>query len=315
MEKYTFLLPAYKACFFEEALLSIKNQTYRDFKVIVSDDCSPEELKPIYDKVCGDDPRFTFRRNEENMGSKSLVSHWNLLVDMCDTEWLIMAGDDDVYDPTFLEEMDRLSEKYPKVDLLRTRINKIDKYGDVIWKERPFDEFLEQVEAICQNPDTCVGNYVLRKDTLKKKGGFVNFPYAMGSDTATAIIMSDNGVANVVQPLFSYRISDYQISSHLHNRNVDKEKMRGLFDYHSWQLKYINTVKHDGTKLHQNAIKEYIKQVNSVLVLSSRFYYGALSFSNFMSVYSKLREIGCFERKMEELKFVVGYIKSRRLYK
>ena len=97
MIKYTFLLPAYKPQFLEEALLSIKNQTYTDFCVIVSDDCSPFELKPIYDKVCAGDSRFSYRRNEENMGGKSLVSHWNLLVEMCETEWLIMASDDDVY--------------------------------------------------------------------------------------------------------------------------------------------------------------------------------------------------------------------------
>ena len=30
------------------------------------------------------------------MGRKSLVAHWNLLVSMCDTEFLILASDDDV---------------------------------------------------------------------------------------------------------------------------------------------------------------------------------------------------------------------------
>ena len=52
--KYTFLLPAYKPDFFEEALRSIKDQTYSDFKVLVSDDCSPHDLKSIYNNVCGD---------------------------------------------------------------------------------------------------------------------------------------------------------------------------------------------------------------------------------------------------------------------
>ena len=66
--KYTFLLPAYKPNFLEEALVSIKEQTYTDFKVIVSDDCSPHDLKSIFEKTCGDDPRFVFRRNEKNMG-------------------------------------------------------------------------------------------------------------------------------------------------------------------------------------------------------------------------------------------------------
>ena len=146
--KYTFLLPAYKVLFFEEALQSIKNQTYRDFKVIVSDDCSPENLKSIYDKVCGDDPRFIFRRNEENMGSKSLVSHWNMLVDMCDTEWLIMAGDDDVYEPTFLEEMDRLQVKYPNVDLLHARARVIDAEGEVVKLDSAYDEYVTQIEFL-----------------------------------------------------------------------------------------------------------------------------------------------------------------------
>ena len=62
--KYTFLLPAFKPDFFEVALRSIKSQTLKDFKVLVSDDCSPHDLKSIYNKVCGDDARFTYRRNE-----------------------------------------------------------------------------------------------------------------------------------------------------------------------------------------------------------------------------------------------------------
>ena len=42
--RYTFLLPAFKARFFEEALLSIKNQTYKDFKVIPFSELTVEYL-------------------------------------------------------------------------------------------------------------------------------------------------------------------------------------------------------------------------------------------------------------------------------
>lgn len=231
--KYTFLLPAYKARFFEEALLSIKNQTYRDFKVIVSDDCSPEELKPIYDKVCGDDPRFTFRRNEENMGSKSLVSHWNLLVDICDTEWLIIAGDDDVYDPTFLDEMDRLSEKYPKVNLLHARARVIDADGEVTKLDSAYDEYVSQIEflAFLGKIDhiECVGNYVYRTSVLKKQGGFVDLPLAWASDAATNNKMSREGCATSVNFLFHFRMSGVNISSTGNESNqVSKDKIRAV---------------------------------------------------------------------------------------
>lgn len=74
ISKYTFLLPAYKARYFAEALESIKNQTFADFNCIVSDDCSPEDLKAIFDEKVGSDSRFTYRRNEANMGSESLVA-------------------------------------------------------------------------------------------------------------------------------------------------------------------------------------------------------------------------------------------------
>ena len=74
MTKYTFLLPAFKPDFFEVALRSIKSQTLKNFKVLVSDDCSSHDLKSIYDKECGDDVRFLYRRNEVNMGNNSLVS-------------------------------------------------------------------------------------------------------------------------------------------------------------------------------------------------------------------------------------------------
>lgn len=232
--KYTFLLPAYKARFFEEALLSIKNQTYTDFKVIVSDDCSPEELKPIYDKVCGDDPRFTFRRNEENMGSKSLVSHWNLLVDMCDTEWLIMAGDDDVYDPTFLEEMDKLQVKYPNVDLLHARARVIDAEGDVVKLDCAYDEYVSQLEFLAfigmNNHIECVGNYIYRKDEMIKKKCFLDFPLAWNSDIATSCVMSFHGCVSSNLILFNFRMSGSNISS-INDVLVSKNKIEASLKY------------------------------------------------------------------------------------
>ena len=53
MAKYTFLLPAYKREYFRKALESIKNQNFKDFKCIVSDDCSPEELYSVFAEVVG----------------------------------------------------------------------------------------------------------------------------------------------------------------------------------------------------------------------------------------------------------------------
>ena len=135
MSKYTFLLPAFKSAFLGEALVSIKKQTYTDFCCIVSDDCSPEDLKSIFEETVGDDRRFRYRRNEENVGGKNLIAHWNLLVNMCQTEFLIMASDDDLYDDNFLEEIDALAINYPHVNLYRARARRIYRDGELLLED------------------------------------------------------------------------------------------------------------------------------------------------------------------------------------
>lgn len=313
--KYTFLLPAYKARFFEEALLSIKNQTYTDFKVIVSDDCSPEELKPIYDKVCGDDPRFTFRRNEENMGSKSLVSHWNLLVDICDTEWLIMAGDDDVYDPTFLDEMDRLSEKYPKVNLLHARARVIDADGEVTKLDSAYDEYVSQIEflAFLGKIDhiECVGNYVYRTSVLKKQGGFVDLPLAWCTDIATNNIMSYSGCATTQQMLFRFRMSGKNISSMGNTRtDIARKKLCAVLQYEN---KISNLFKpfEGSSKLFIHQLQIAKESQASVVRLGVMSHSNILNIIDFICLIKHLKRRGYIRRRYEVYKLWHRWLYAR----
>lgn len=243
--KYTFLLPAYKARFFEEALMSIKNQTYTDFKVIVSDDCSPEDLKSIYDKVCADDPRFTFRRNEENMGGKSLVSHWNLLVDMCDTEFLIMASDDDVYEPNFVEEIDKLTIKYPNVDLFRAKAKRRNVNNEIEFEDCAYPEYLCQLDYLRYLTSSlfmlCEANYCYRVKTLQTKGGYIDFPKAWHSDQATHILMSRNGCVSTPNTLFTQRFSNLNISSQSYPKDYEL-KIKAYLMYNEWLKEFLREI-------------------------------------------------------------------------
>lgn len=249
MIKYTFLLPAFKPDFLEVALRSIKSQTLKDFKVLVSDDCSPHDLKSIFEKTCGDDPRFVFRRNEKNMGSKSLVSHWNLLVDMCNTEYFILASDDDVYEPTFLEEVDKLVVKYPEVDLIRARVKLIDDNGSLLEKDALFEEKVTSLEFISQlygnHYIKCIANFVFKTKKLQVINGFKDFPLAWNSDSATVIEMSRNGMVNTNQILFSFRNSTVNISYGRNDKERCFKKIKASFEYDNWFGNYIRQNKQD----------------------------------------------------------------------
>ena len=231
---YTFLLPAYKAKYLEDVLISIKKQTFNNFNVLVSDDSSPENLKSIFNKVVGNDSRFSYRRNEENMGSKSLVSHWNLLVDMCDTDFFILASDDDVYAPNFLEEINNLTEKYPNTNLFRGRVQQIDSDNNVTDREPPIDSYESKFEFLfglyCRQRIGCIANYVYRTKLFKKKNGFPDFNYAWGSDEASFFLMSEQGCCNTSNVVFSFRVSDSNITGS-HNLKMHKKKVDAVYQF------------------------------------------------------------------------------------
>ena len=70
--RYTFLVPAYKIEYFEAALRSMVGQSYRNFKIIVSDDCSPMPLHSVFEKVQADynlkEEQLVYRRTNLNIG-------------------------------------------------------------------------------------------------------------------------------------------------------------------------------------------------------------------------------------------------------
>lgn len=232
--KYTFLMPAYKATYMHDAIESILKQTITDFRLIISDDCSPENLESIVNTF--NDIRIYYRRNKKNIGGKKLVEHWNLLLDMCDTEYCILAPDDDLYAPTFLEEIDKLTIKYPQVDVLKSRAKMINAEGEMYQCDRLYDEYITQIDNIYHQtlPDhiSGIGNYVFKTSVLKDIGGFVDYPLAWWSDVMSNVYMSQNGMAVTKDVLFSVRNSGINISSQKATKAEIRMKTDGSLQYY-----------------------------------------------------------------------------------
>lgn len=240
MSKYTFLLPAYKSEYFDEAIRSILCQTYTDFTLMISDDCSPYDLKSIVKRYV--DERLIYRRNECNIGGLNLVKHWNVLVNQCDSQYLIIASDDDIYCSNFLEVIDKMIDAYPTANLYRGRTETIDSEGYVITEDDYFAPLETQISFMRniygEHHSRCIGNYVFRTDVLKHNNGFIDFPYAWYSDTATTIFMACNGVANSTESIFKYRASEMSITGD-NDVKTNKMKLVATLAYDKWLSNYI----------------------------------------------------------------------------
>lgn len=309
--KYAFLLAAFKTKYLQEAIASILNQTYKDFRLIISDDCSPEDVRGIVDGF--NDERITYLKNHKNIGGYNLVDHWNLELqrDSNDSEYIIMASDDDVYHPDFLEQIDELTKKYPDVDLLRGRCvdgdselvpKKIDDPADEYQTELHFASWVYNGRHI-----NSFANFVFKADALKAKGGFIKFPYAWYSDVVTTLMMAEHGVAHTLYPVFTYRGSSLSISSKRANRDVLKGKLEAALMNHAWMDAFAGGLHYDDTKLNRHLYTELVVNFRHDSYATIVNYLRVCSLSEKVRVYKTLQRQSIFGKSTFWKEFIIHY--------
>ena len=241
--KYSFVLPAYKARFFKEAIDSILAQTYTDFELIIVNDASPEDLESIVHSY--NDPRIRYYRNEQNIGGKDWVAQWNHCLGYAKGEYVILASDDDIYFPQYLEKMNTLVEKYPDIYIYRPRIQLIDGNNNTLCVLDGLSEIVSRVEFLYYWMKGIIGSgiqyYIFKKSALDEISGFKNYPLAWFSDDATVFELSKKGLVFCNEVLFSFRFSGINITT---KRNSSKElagKFRALIYFDKWIWPLINT--------------------------------------------------------------------------
>ena len=242
--KYSFVLPAYKATFLREAIDSILNQTYKDFELIIVNDASPEDLTSIVNSY--QDERIQYYVNEKNVGGTDLVAQWNHCITYAIGEYLILASDDDVYHPDYLEKMDVLVDKYPKVNIFRPRVEYIDSNSNLIKMIDPHGRDMSQLEytLLLRRNEISSGIpfYIFRRSLLMNMGGFINFPLAWFSDDATAIRLSKDGIVLHDDVLFSFRMSGVNISSTRSNYTSLLKKLSATDSFYNWLADEAKTI-------------------------------------------------------------------------
>src|SRR5208282_429173 len=111
--KVTFVVPCYKlAHLLPECVNSILAQTYRDFEILIMDDCSPDDTPQVARSFSGD-PRVQYIRNDPNLGH---LRNYNKGLKMARGEYVwLMSADDRLRSPHILERYVKVMEENPQV--------------------------------------------------------------------------------------------------------------------------------------------------------------------------------------------------------
>lgn len=105
----TFAMPAYNAAaFLGDAIDSVRAQSFRDWELIIVDDCSSDNTAAIARRYALKDPRITVLRTERQSGSAFIPR--KMAVEAARTDLICAVDADDIIAPDYLEQLLRRKE-------------------------------------------------------------------------------------------------------------------------------------------------------------------------------------------------------------
>lgn len=254
---FSVLIPAYKKKFLKECIDSILNQTFQDFEVIIVNDASPEGLDSIVNLYC--DSRIRYYKNEVNCGAFNVVDNWNKCLGYSQGDYIMCIGDDDFLMPDCLLRYSKAIACNQKIDVFHCRSYIVDEDSRAYsltpsWPEHEsvYDNIFHR---IYNRREHFVGDFLYRRDCLIKKGGFYKLPLAWASDDITSyIVMDENGIVHINEPLFCYRQSQLTLST----SGSVISKLEAMSEEEAWYNHFIIT--HTPSDFKNMVLYENIKQ-------------------------------------------------------
>ncbi len=218
MTKVTVGIPTYnRSRLLCESITSVLDQSYRDFELLISDNASDDDTA---ERVAAfGDERIRYTRSPSNVG---MVGNFNRVIELADTDYLVILPDDDLLAPDYLAAVIEVIEQHSNVGVVHTAFDVIDASGATIEHGRhlvpgpgvtiePGERFTER--SMRTTWTVCWSSALFRKSALIAAGGLrpenepiPDFPLMMR-------IALHSDFAHVARPLAAIRVHAEALSA------------------------------------------------------------------------------------------------------
>lgn len=273
------VIPAYKIDFFEYVLQSLANQTDKRFKVYVGIDASKSDFESLIRKYLSDID-IVFQQFKENMGGINLVAQWNRCLDMIgDEEWIWMFSDDDMMEPTCVENFYKEIDNGADYDLYHFDVDIIDENNKVVKHTPSYPEVLDSVSFLkgknSAKLDSFVVEYIFRRSTFERLDGFQYFDMAWGTDIATwAKLGRKKGIKTIHGAKVLWRQSSLNITPNINKQGLQR-KLKANANFFTWCKDNFKEISYNDTYYYMFRMLVYYTpylKVNDFRGIISSFY-------------------------------------------
>ncbi|WP_081477549.1 glycosyltransferase family 2 protein [Candidatus Nitrosarchaeum limnium] len=148
---------------------SLLLQTFDDFEIFITDNCSTDRTIKICEEFAEKDQRIKIIHHQKNIGAKR---NFYSSLEVSQNKFFVWTAVDDIMEPTFLEK--NIEQLKLKPDLVGS-ISKIEYYSldnknkiDFIQLDSMIGTYGEKIRAFLKKPSANLIYSVFRKDELRK---------------------------------------------------------------------------------------------------------------------------------------------------
>lgn len=200
---FSIITPVYNtpADVLDDMVRSVLGQTFRDWELVLIDDCSPDDrVREQLREVAVADQRVRLIEREAN---GHIVIASNDGVAAARGEFIALLDHDDLLVPEALEQMARAIGRHPDVDYLYSDEDKVDANGD----------FFDAYRKPAWSPETLRGHMytchfsVLRTSLVREVGGFhEGFEGSQDHDLVLRVTEQARRIVHIPEVLYHWRV-------------------------------------------------------------------------------------------------------------
>jgi glycosyltransferase involved in cell wall biosynthesis len=226
--------------FLPQTLTSLLAQTYRDFELIICDNCSADRTEQICRSYGERDARIRYYRNAANIGAPR---NFNQAFELSQGQYFKWSGADDLCAPEMIERCLAVLDQRPDVVLAYTKTRLIDETGAAVddYDDRldlQFETPHKRLSHLLWNVWMCNAVFgLIRSRVMKGVGCFGTYP---NSDLAFLAALALHGpFVEIPERLFFRRIHALSVqrypSAHQRIAMFDPAKA-GQLTFPNWKL-------------------------------------------------------------------------------
>jgi glycosyltransferase involved in cell wall biosynthesis len=233
--KFTIGLPITKTTFLSKTLESIKNQTFKDFELIIRNNGKTDDIKKEIKSEVNEFLNLSNVKYYESEEQLTMPNNFNKMLENAVGDYFLVMSDDDTMDKDFLLEFDKLIQLYPKTNVFHCRCRLVNENEDFTGITQLCPEWETQEDFVFHRIKDSrlfyLSDFIAKTSALKKIGGFNTKCNGWGLDELTwSNLAAKNGIAYTSRILLNYRMFSGNFTSSKENLKLRFNDIKLMYE-------------------------------------------------------------------------------------